>query len=213
MVKAAGATFEPRKTPVQRRSGESVDAILEATIQVLLSVGKEQLTTTRVAQRAGVSVGTLYQYFPNKTALLRECLVRHMDGVRNSVGKMCEEHKGAGLLEMGTTLVFAYLGAKMRDPKESAALYSVSSDIEGAALSHAASERARSMVAEMFATAKEGLTKDPETVATMVLASLNGVARRLLEIKSPERHLEPMREELLALVHAYLRTCAASPLE
>lgn len=199
--------------PVQRRSSESVDAILEATVQVLLSVGKDRLTTTRVAQRAGVSVGTLYQYFPNKSALLRECLVRHMDGIRNSVGKTCEEYKGAGLLEMGTALVFAYLSAKMRDPKESVALYTVSSDIEGVALSRAASDRARGMVAEMFATAREGLTKEPEAVATMVLAALNGVSRRLLEVKSPERHLEPMREELLALVHAYLRTCAASPLE
>ena len=53
--------WEPRKSPVQARSAASVDAIIEATIQVLLRVGKERLTTTRVAERAGVSVGTLYQ--------------------------------------------------------------------------------------------------------------------------------------------------------
>src|SRR4051794_24665457 len=61
----AQVALEPRKSPVQARSNASVDAILEATVQVLLQVGKERLTTTRVAARAGVSVGTLYQYFPN----------------------------------------------------------------------------------------------------------------------------------------------------
>jgi hypothetical protein len=54
------AVLEPRKSPVQARSAASVDAILGATIQVLLRVGKERLTTTKVALRAGVSVGTLY---------------------------------------------------------------------------------------------------------------------------------------------------------
>jgi hypothetical protein len=61
--------LDPRKSPVQARSTASVDAILEATVQVLLDLGKERLTTTRVASRAGVSVETLYQYFPNRIAV------------------------------------------------------------------------------------------------------------------------------------------------
>ena len=73
--------LEPRKSPVQARSAASVDAILEATIQVLLNVGKERLTMTRVALRAGVSVGTLYQYFPNKSALLQAALKRRLTEV------------------------------------------------------------------------------------------------------------------------------------
>ncbi|MBB6142742.1 AcrR family transcriptional regulator [Silvibacterium bohemicum] len=204
--------LQPRKTPVQVRSAASVEAILQATLQVLLAVGKERLTTTRVAQRAGVSVGTLYQYFPNKSALLQACLRRHMDGVSRAIGDICEKHKSDGLLEMGTALVFAYLDAKMRNVKESATLYAVSSDVDGAAISKASSERSRRSVAELFATAREGLTKDPEVVATVVLAALNGVARRLLEAKFPEREAEALREELIVLVHAYLRTCTASQL-
>jgi len=58
-----------RKQPVQSRSQATCAAILEATIQVLVSQGIARFTTTRVAERAGVSVGTLYQYYPNKTAL------------------------------------------------------------------------------------------------------------------------------------------------
>src|SRR5260370_21245563 len=84
--------LEPRKSPVQARSTASVDAILEATIQVLLSVGKERLTTTRVALRAGVSVGTLYQYFPNKSSLLQAALRCHVNEVAKAVDRVCREH-------------------------------------------------------------------------------------------------------------------------
>ena len=58
-----------RKQPVQSRSQATCAAILEATIQVLVNQGIARFTTTRVAERAGVSVGTLYQYYPNKAAL------------------------------------------------------------------------------------------------------------------------------------------------
>src|SRR5580698_2073193 len=99
------AVLEPRKSPVQARSAASVDAILEATVQVLLQVGKERLTTTRVAARAGVSVGTLYQYFPNKSALLQAVLRRHFDAVLDAVERVCAEQKGSTLRGMATALV------------------------------------------------------------------------------------------------------------
>lgn len=62
--------LSPRKKPRQARSATTVETIFEATIQVLLSEGIHWLTTTRVAERAGVSVVTMYQYLPHKQALL-----------------------------------------------------------------------------------------------------------------------------------------------
>ena len=59
-----------RKAPKQARSTELVSAILEAAIQVLAREGAQRFTTARVAEKAGVSVGSLYQYFPNKAAIL-----------------------------------------------------------------------------------------------------------------------------------------------
>ena len=59
-----------RKHPKQARSAELVGAILEAAVQVLVKDGAKRFTTARVAERAGVSVGSLYQYFPNKAAIL-----------------------------------------------------------------------------------------------------------------------------------------------
>src|SRR5580698_1939348 len=151
------AVLEPRKSPVQARSAASVDAILQATIQVLLQVGKERLTTTRVARRAGVSVGTLYQYFPNKSALLRAALKRHLDEVTEAIELVCHEWKGQALEQMATALITAFLEAKLRDAKTSVALYAVSSDVDGAKIGQEMGIRANQAVAGMLRTAKEEL--------------------------------------------------------
>jgi AcrR family transcriptional regulator len=64
------ALTAPRKAPVQARSSELVASILEAALRVLDKEGPRRFTTIRVAAKAGVSVGSLYQYFPNKHAIL-----------------------------------------------------------------------------------------------------------------------------------------------
>ena len=67
----AGAPKQ-RKQPTQDRSTATVEAIVEAAIRILRTDGWARLTTTRVAERAGVSVGSLYQYFPNREAIAVE---------------------------------------------------------------------------------------------------------------------------------------------
>ena len=62
-------TVKMRKTAKQARAKQSVEAVLEATTQLLEIDGADQISTNRIAERAGVSIGTLYQYFPNKTAI------------------------------------------------------------------------------------------------------------------------------------------------
>ncbi|MGO7985707.1 TetR family transcriptional regulator [Rhizobium leguminosarum] len=64
------ARISSRKQPKQARSSELVAAILDAAAQVLAREGAQRFTTARVAERAGVSIGSLYQYFPNKAAIL-----------------------------------------------------------------------------------------------------------------------------------------------
>lgn len=70
MPKRRRAQISTRKQPQQARSTELVSAILEAAIRVLEKEGAQRFTTARVAARAGVSVGSVYQYFPNKASIL-----------------------------------------------------------------------------------------------------------------------------------------------
>lgn len=70
MDNPASPRLSARKQPRQRRSAEAVRAIIEAATQVLATHGAARFTTARVAERAGISIGSLYQYFPNKAAIL-----------------------------------------------------------------------------------------------------------------------------------------------
>jgi AcrR family transcriptional regulator len=70
MAISRSASISSRKQPKQARSAELVATILEAAVQVLAKHGAQRFTAARVAEKAGVSVGSLYQYFPNKAAIL-----------------------------------------------------------------------------------------------------------------------------------------------
>ena len=211
MPQRSQAVLEPRKSPVQARSAASVDAILEATIQVLLQVGKERLTTTKVALRAGVSVGTLYQYFPNKSALLKAALKRHMDEVTEAIELVCHQQRGHSLEQMATALVTTFLEAKMRDAKTSVALYAVSSDIDGEKIVKEMGIKSNKAVVGMLKTAREQLTTDPQLVASMLQGVMVGVSRRLLESTAPEKQFDILREEMIFLARAYVNACSARP--
>src|SRR5512142_1252825 len=105
--------LEPRKPPVQRRSRATVEYLLAAAAQVFEEHGYAGGTTNRIAERAGVSIGTLYQYFPSKEAIAVALLERHVidtdHHLHEWVGHMVAEQHGlraalhdyvAGMLEM-----------------------------------------------------------------------------------------------------------------
>jgi AcrR family transcriptional regulator len=210
LPKPSPMLLEPRKSPVQARSAASVDAILQATIQVLLTVGKERLTTTRVASRAGVSVGTLYQYFPNKSALLQAVLKRHLNEVAEAVERVCQQQRGNSLQHMAEALMTAFLDAKMRNAKTSVALYSVSSDIDVVKIVKQMAERSNKAMVGMLASAREPLAKEPQLVASMLQGAMTGVSRGLLESGQPtKQQFDTLRQELIFFACAYLKACSA----
>jgi AcrR family transcriptional regulator len=97
-MKARRQRLEPRKPPVQKRSRATVEEILSAAAQVFESHGYAAGTTNRIAERAGVSIGTLYQYFPSKDAIAVALLERHIADTDHRlhqwVGHMVAEQHG-----------------------------------------------------------------------------------------------------------------------
>ncbi|OZB16674.1 MAG: TetR family transcriptional regulator [Hyphomonas sp. 34-62-18] len=81
-------TEKTRRNPKQARAQATVDAILAATFQLLESEGEGRLTTNRIAERAGVSIGTLYQYFKDRDDILAAMGERQAEALRQKVTKI-----------------------------------------------------------------------------------------------------------------------------
>jgi AcrR family transcriptional regulator len=207
LAQQTASRSEPRKLPIQARSTASVDAILKATVQVLLKIGKEKLTTTRVAARAGVSVGTLYQYFPNKSALLRAGLRLHMEEILAEVDEVCVAQRGQPVEQMAEALAVAFLAVKMRDPKKSRALYALSSDVEGANIAASAMRRVNQAIVGLLKSAPEMLMTNLQLMASVLQSIIGGVKRQLLESDMPDAQFEVMQRELVLVVRGYVRAC------
>ena len=86
----------PRRTPRQERSQVTVDAIFEAVARIVATQGEGALTTNRIAELAGVSVGSLYQYFPSKEAILVAMLDQHCDRVMLALDALLAQARAEG---------------------------------------------------------------------------------------------------------------------
>jgi AcrR family transcriptional regulator len=200
--------LKPRKQPRQTRSEATLDAIFEATIQVLLAEGPGRLTTTRVAERAGVSVGTLYQYFPHKASLLYAVLQRHLETVVAAVEAVCRDYRGERLAVIAAGLVDGYLDAKTARVDVSRALYLVAAELDTAALIDDISQRIRAAVTALLASASNAAVADLPAVAFTLLAALSGAVRIALERGVTPTTLTMLRPQLITLCRAYLEAVA-----
>ncbi|MFZ0340626.1 MAG: TetR/AcrR family transcriptional regulator [Terracidiphilus sp.] len=204
MTTPALTAFEPRKTPVQARAAVTVGAICEAAIQVLLSHGADRLTTTRVADRAGVSVGTLYQYFPNKQALLFAVFEAHMENVTGKVEAACSRAQRKPLAEMMREVVEAFVDAKMERADISVALYRVAAEVDGSAAVKRSVQRSRKTIEAMLHTAPN-LDLLPDRFAIdIMLAAISGVMRAALESGGSPATLRKLKEHLVLLCQSYM---------
>lgn len=107
----------PRKLPSQERSRLTVDALLEATTRVLMKEGHDRTSTNKIAAVAGVSIGSLYQYFPSKEALMGAVADRHtremLEVIRDSLMKVAARPIEVAVRE----LVSVMINAHRVDPK------------------------------------------------------------------------------------------------
>ena len=201
----AAAALKPRKSPVQARSTATVEALHTATIQVLTREGLSRCTTTRVAQRAGMSVGSLYQYYPNRDALLAAVLAKHLDGIASAVEHTCREHRGGPVSAMAAALVAAFLAAKLRDPGESKALYAVAGERGGAELVARVHARMEAEITAMLESAADARFDDAAATAAIALNALVGPVRAVLEGNVPPGFEARLEGQLALLLGAYLQ--------
>ena len=209
MPKPALLELQPRKTPQQSRSVATVEAIHDATIQVLLKSGPDRLTTVRVARCAGVSVGTLYQYFPNKQALLFAVLERHLL-VASAVEDACAANHFHPLEVMVDDLVNRYVDAKLVNRGTSVALYRVAAEVGGSVIVNRIRKRNHAAMTAMLQTANLPASADINFMVHMIYVTMAGTLREHLESNAPLRATQTLREHLVKLVVAYCRAVGDS---
>lgn len=200
--------LKPRKTPRQARSEVTVDAIFQATIQVLLTEGAARLTTTRVAERAGVSVGTMYQYFPHKQSLLYAVLRQHLDSVAEAVEAACRQHRGQPVAAMVDGLVTAFIDAKLAQAEASRALYKVAAELDTADLLEDISKRLHQAMAALLASAADAAFDDLPAIAFTMQAAMAGTTRAVFERGATPPKLRVLRTQLAMMCLGYLRMAA-----
>ncbi|SKA35621.1 TetR/AcrR family transcriptional regulator [Consotaella salsifontis] len=193
-----------RKSPRQARATATLEAIFEATIQVLLTDGPTRLTTTRVSARAGVSVGTMYQYYPHKQALLYAVTERYLNTVAETVERTCLQNHGAPLAQMSDTLVKAYWDAKTMQRNATRALYLVALEVNTSDLAEACMQRIEAATAAMFDSAPDAKFADLALVNLTFLTVLFGTVRSLFTRKMTEESERRVGDELSVMCLRYL---------
>lgn len=106
----------PRKLPQQDRSKFTVDAILTATAHILTEEGYDKASTNRIAERAGISIGSLYQYFPNKESLIAALRARHVNSMMAVIESKLRDLFDAPIAVVLPKIVKASLAAHAIEP-------------------------------------------------------------------------------------------------
>jgi AcrR family transcriptional regulator len=117
-VKAKETKKAPaRREPQQRRSRQTVEAVLDAVVKVLKRHGVDGVTTNRIAEVAGVSIGSVYQYFPDKRAIFTALHTRHVDEISRVIEGRLVEHAASSLEDFVRALVEGLVEAHATDPE------------------------------------------------------------------------------------------------
>jgi len=199
----------PRKRPRQERSKATVDSILGATARVLVRHGFDGLTTNAVAEAAGVSIGSLYQYFPNKEALVSALIDRHMEDMNASVLAELTRVAKLPLAEAARCVIELMIRAHAIDPALHRVLTEQVPRIGKLAKLRDLDELCHRMVAGLLTARRDEITiRDPDMAAFILVSTIESVVHRAA-LLYPERLADPsLVDETTLLVTRYLGVSA-----
>lgn len=193
-----------RKQPKQARSTELVAVILEAALHVLAEEGAHRFTTTRVAERAGVSVGSLYQYFPNKAAILFRLQSDEWRQTTDLLGRILEDVNKPPL-ERLRNLVQAFIRSECAEAEIRVALNDAAPlyrDAPEAKEARASGERTMQV---FMREALPQASKATRTLAgNLITTTLSTVGKRFSENPRARAEIEAYAEAMADMFCAYL---------
>jgi AcrR family transcriptional regulator len=203
-TKAAGrARLSPRKSPRQDRSRATVEAILEAATDILIRQGAGRLTTNRIAERAGVNIASLYQYFPGKHAIIAELRRRHGAKERAAVRRVLVEGRGSDLEAMVRALVSMGVAAHAVNPELHRVFTEELPPLRYSEISAADAP----LIAEFRALVTRSATglRDPDLTMWMVATAAGAVIHRAVVERPDDLTNGSIADELVRLLVRYLK--------
>ena len=199
----------PRKRPRQARSKVTVDTILDATTRVLVKLGFDGLTTNAVAATAGVSIGSLYQYFPNKEALVLALIERHVEQMNASILAELTRVANLPVAEAARCVVELTIRAHAIDPDLHRVLTEQVPRIGKLARLREMDEICHRMVAGLLAARRDEIAiRDPDLSAFILVSAIESVVHRAA-LLYPQKLRDPrLVDETTLMVTRYLGVAA-----
>jgi AcrR family transcriptional regulator len=197
-----------RRQPKQARSSELVSAILQAAIQVLAKEGAHRFTTTRVAERAGVSVGSVYQYFPNKASILFRLQSDEWQQTSAMLSRILLD-AAKPPLERLRMLVHGFVRSECEEAGIRSALADAAPfyrDAPEAAAARAAGDRmVQAFMLEVLPKAEESVRA---LAGELVMGTLGAVGKQFSEKPRTDQEITVYADALADMLCAYLATLA-----
>jgi AcrR family transcriptional regulator len=196
---------EPRKSPNQSRAKATVAAILDATAHILASDGFDAVNTNRVAEVAGVSIGSIYQYFPNKIALVGAVAVRHSEAMAAIVSAAVGTAACRSIPDLVQALVRATLRAHAENPKLRQAIIEELPRIGRPARIAELKQEILTSVATLLAAHRRTIkVKDLAMAAFVIVHTVEHLSHVAQATGHDARGLVKLEHELNDLILAYL---------
>jgi AcrR family transcriptional regulator len=195
----------PRKRPRQDRSRATVESILEATARVLVKRGFDGLTTNLVAEAAGVSIGSLYQYFPNKAALVGALIEKHVEDMTQLALSELTRVAQLPAREAIRSVIEAMIRAHAVEPELHRVLTEEVPRVGRMAKLREIERITHRMVAGLLATRKPELAiEDPDMAAFVLVSAIEAITYRAA-LFAPELLRDPrLVDETCTMVRRYL---------